>query len=116
VDLYFAGRDRGVYGVRSAQFDPAFYSYDILGPELLGAVVDVRIQTLVEDDLSHAITVAKVNENDFSEVAAAVDPPHDDGSLASVFAAQLAARMSATEVAKEVELQGLFWFRHFGSF
>jgi hypothetical protein len=83
---------------------------------LLGAVVDVRIQTLVEDDLSDTFAVAKANEDDLSEVSAAVDPPHDDGSLASVSAAQLTARMSATEVAKEVELQGLFWFRHFGSF
>jgi hypothetical protein len=115
VDLYFTGRDRRIDGVRSARFDPAFDSYDILGPELLGAVVDIRIQTLVEDDLSDTIAVAKVNEDDLSEVAAAVDPPHDDSSFASVFAAQLAARMSATEVAKEVELQGLFWFRDFGS-
>jgi hypothetical protein len=55
---------------------------------LLGAVVDVRIQTLVENDLSHTIAIAKVNEDDLSEVAAAVDPPHYDGALASIFATQ----------------------------
>ena len=103
-----------VSGVRT--LDAAFDGDHILGPELLRAIVDFCVQTLVEDDLRHTFAIAQVNEDDLSEVAAAMHPPHDDGSLASIFAAQLAARVRATEVAKEVELQGLFWFRHFWFF
>jgi hypothetical protein len=53
-----------------------------------------------------------MNEDDLSKIAAAMHPPHHDGSLASVFSAQLPTRMRAAQVAKEIELQGLFWFRH----
>ena len=99
-----------VSGVRSSTRPSMATTYS--DRSLLRAVMDVGIQTFVEDDLRHTVAIAQVNEDDLSEVAAAMHPSHDDGALTGIFAAQLAAGVRATKVAKEVELQGLFWFRH----
>jgi hypothetical protein len=53
-----------------------------------------------------------MNKDHLAEIAAPMHPPHHDGSLASIFRAQLPAGMRASQIAKEIELQGLFWFRH----
>ena len=50
-----------VSGVRS--FDRAFDGDHVFGPQLLGAIVDVGIRALIEDDLRHTIAIAQMNED-----------------------------------------------------
>jgi hypothetical protein len=52
-----------------------------------------------EDDLGDAGAVADIDEDDGAEVAAAVDPSHEDGFLTSVGRAQSAAQVGTSKVA-----------------
>ncbi len=49
----------------------------------------------VDDDLGDAGAVAQINEDDVAEVAAAVDPSHEDGFLAGIGGAERATHVSS---------------------
>ena len=64
--------------------------------QLFGLFVDGGVQFGVEDDLRYAGAVAEIDEDDLAEVAAAVDPSHEDGFFACVGEAQGPAHMSSS--------------------
>ena len=61
--------------------------------------VALRRHFLVEDDLGDAGTVAKVEEDEVTVVAAPVDPAHQHHLPAGVGGAQFAAHAGSFEVA-----------------
>src|ERR1700761_2128268 len=61
---------------------------------------------IVEDELDDAGAIAHVEEEEISEVAAASDPAHHDGVFIGVGGAEIAAVVSAGEVAEEIEQGG----------
>ena len=82
-----------------AQLDRADDGDDELVAQLFGFVVDGGASLAAEDDLGDAGAVAQVDEDDLAEVAAAVDPSHEDGFLAGVGGAERPAHVSSSEVA-----------------
>jgi hypothetical protein len=52
-----------------------------------------------ENQLRHAVAIAQVNEESPAQVAAAMDPAHQQGALAGIGGAQFAAGMRAAKVA-----------------
>ena len=52
--------------------------------ELFALFVDGGVEFSVTDDLRYARAVAEVDENNLAEIAAAVDPSHEDGFFACV--------------------------------
>ena len=94
-----AGRDVLVDGVGVAQLDGADGGDDELVAQRLGLLVNGRVAFLAEDHLRDARAVAHIDEDQVAEVAAAVDPSHEDGFLASVGGAQGAAHVSSSKIA-----------------
>src|SRR5580700_2133221 len=95
----FAGGDVLVDGVRVAKLDRADGGDDELVAELLGFFVNGGIVLTAEDDLRHAGAVTDIDEDDGAEIAAAVDPSHEDGLFAFIGRAQSAAHVSTSQVA-----------------
>ncbi len=95
----FAGGDIFVDGVGVAQLDGADDGDDELVAEGFGLLVDGGGVLAAEDDLGDAGAVADIDEDDGAEVAAAVDPSHEDGFLTSVGRAQSAAQVGTSKVA-----------------
>ena len=58
--------------------------------------MDGRVQFVVEHDLGDAAAVAQIDEDDVAEIAAAVDPSHEDSFLARVGEAQSPAHVSSS--------------------
>ena len=69
----------------------AFHGSHVLGAQLLGAGVRLRMLLLVKDDLRDAGAVAQINEEQVSQVAAAVHPTHQDDVAVGIAGAQVAA-------------------------
>jgi hypothetical protein len=61
--------------------------------------VNVRLGVFVKDKLGNAFAIAQVDENHSAQIAAAMDPAHEQGSLAGIGGAQLAAVVGAAQVA-----------------
>jgi hypothetical protein len=61
--------------------------------------VDIGFGVFVEDELCDAFAIAQVNENHSAQIAAAMDPAHEQGFLAGIGSAQLPAAVRAAEVA-----------------
>jgi hypothetical protein len=58
-----------------------------------------RIALFIEHDLRDTRAVANVNKNEVAQIAPAVHPSHEHGSLAGVGSAQSATAMGALQVA-----------------
>jgi hypothetical protein len=112
MNLDLTGWDSRIDGVRASKFNATFDADDVFGSNLLGAIVHFCVQTLIENDLHDTFAIAKMDEDDLPEISSAMYPPHHDGSFTGVFPTQLTTGMSSAQIAKEIELQGLFWFRH----
>ena len=95
----FAGGNVGIDGVGVAFFHRADGGDDELVAQLFRFLMHGGIEFVVEDDLRHAGAVAKIDEDDLAEVAAAVDPSHEDGFFACVGEAQSPAHMSSFKIA-----------------
>ena len=91
-----------VSGARSATC--AFDRDHVLRTELFGLACTAASAIGVEDDLRHAVAIAQVDEDDAAEIAAAMDPAHQQGALAGVGGAQLSAGVRAAKVAEKIEL------------
>ena len=77
----------------------AFDRYDVFETEQFGLLVDVGVGVHAEDHLRHALAVTQVNEDHAAQIAAAVDPAHQQDALAGVGQAQRSAVMCAAEFA-----------------
>ncbi len=97
-ELDFAGWNIGIDGVGIAALDLSYGRDHELVAQRFRLFVHGGIQFVVEDDLGYAGAVAQVNENDLAEVAAAVDPSHEDNFLARVGEPEGSAHMSSSEV------------------
>jgi hypothetical protein len=82
--------------------DFAFDGDNEFAAHLFGFGVRLGLRFLVEDDLNDAGAIANVEEEKIAEVAAAMDPAHDDGGSAGVGGAQGAAVVGALEVVEEI--------------
>ena len=92
-ELDFARRE---LRIRLLPLDYApFDRNDEFRARLLGLGVRFRLRFFIEDNLKDAGAVADVEKEEIAEVAAAVDPSHDNGVAAFVLGAQLAAIMRA---------------------
>jgi hypothetical protein len=56
----------------------------------------------MKDQLRDAIPIAQMNEEDAAEVAPAMHPTHQQGGLAGIGGAQLAAGVGAAQIAQEI--------------
>jgi hypothetical protein len=57
------------------------------------------MQFLIEQDLRQARAVAQINEDQLAQIAAAMDPAHQQGALSGVRSTQFPAGMCAAKVA-----------------
>ena len=90
-DFDLAGRDVLVDVRAIAQLDRADDGDDELVAKLAGFVVHARACVRVEDDLRDAGAVAKIDEDEVAEIAAAVDPAHENDAAAGIGGAKFAA-------------------------
>ena len=102
-DFDFAGGDVRVDGVGVAQLDVADDGDDVLGAQRLGLLVELGAGVGGDDDLGDAGAVAQIEKDEVAEIAAAVDPAHEDDFGAGVGGAQRAAHMSTLQVTKKIE-------------
>ena len=105
-DFDFAGGDVLVDGVGVAQLDVADDGDDELGAHGLGLGVHGGAGFGGDDDLGDAAAVAQVEEDEVAEIAAAVDPSHENDFGAGIGGAEGAAHMSAFEITKKIEHEG----------
>ena len=56
----------------------------------------------VENQLRDAITVAQVNEDHSAQIAAAMDPAHQQGARSCIGGAQFPASVCAAKVAEKI--------------
>ena len=76
-DFHFAGGEIGIDGLRRTDFDEAFHGDDVFRAEHVRFIVRFGERIVrVKDELGDAFAVAEVDENDASEIAAAVNPTH----------------------------------------
>ena len=100
-ELDFARRE---LQIRLLPLDYApFDRNDEFRARLLGLGVRFRLRFFIEDNLKDAGAVADVEKEEIAEVAAAMDPAHDDDVAAVVGRAQLAAIMRALQLPQEVQ-------------
>ena len=85
----------GIDGVGIALFYCADGGDHEFVAQLFGFFVDGGVEFGVADDLRYAGAVAKIDEDELAEVAAAVDPSHEDGFFACVGEAQCPAHVSS---------------------
>ena len=102
--FHFAGGQVGVNGVGGALFDEAGDADDVFGAQVFGAGMGPREALAAKDELRGAFAIAQVNEDDAAQVAAAMDPAHQQDALAHVFEADGAAIVRAPQVSEEVKL------------
>ncbi len=105
-DFDFAGGDVLVDGAGVAQLDVADNSDYELGANRLGLGVHGGAGLGGDDDLGDAAAVAQVEEDQVAEVAAAVDPSHENDFGAGIGGAQRPTHMSAFEITKKIEHGG----------
>ena len=106
--FHFAGVEIRVDGLGRALDHRAFHRDHVFGCALPSrACHHLRIGVLPEDELRDAFAVAQVHEEHAAQVAAAMHPAHQDGGLAFVGGAQLAAGMGAAKVAEKIECYGV---------
>ena len=89
----FAGGDFGIRFLAFYNF--AFDGDDEFAARVLGLGVRFGLRFLVENDLDDAGAVADVEEEQIAEVAATMDPAHDDGVAVGVGGAEDSAVMCA---------------------
>ena len=75
--------------------DAALHGYDELRAEAFGPGVHRGVHVIMKNDLRDPFAVAQVNEDHATEIAAAMNPSHQNHALADVGGAQLSARMGA---------------------
>ncbi len=95
----FSGGDSWINVIRRARTDGALGRNDVFGSEQLRLGVQRRVYVFVEDQLGHAFAVAKVNEDDPAQIAAAMYPSHQQRFLACIGGAQFAPVVGAAQVA-----------------
>ena len=61
----------------------------------------------MKNDLRDAFAVAQMDEDDPAQIAAAVDPSHQQRAGTRIFSAQLAASVGAAQVAQKIQRYGL---------
>ncbi len=83
--------------------DLAFDGDDEFAARLLGFGVSFGLRLFVEDHLNDAGAVAHVEKEQIAEVAAAMDPAHDDGIAAFVGGTKGAAVVCALQVAEKIQ-------------
>ncbi len=74
----FASRDIRVDGFFAAELDLALDRNHEFGAQLLRAPVRFRLLTFIEDQLRDPVPVTNVDEDDAAQVAAAMDPTHQE--------------------------------------
>ncbi len=102
-DFDFAGRDVRVDGAGIAQLDAPDDGDDVLGAQTFGLLVHLGPGVGGDDNLGEAGAIAQVNKDKVAEIAAAVDPSHENHGGAGVGGAESAAHMSALQIAKKIE-------------
>ena len=100
----FAGGQVRVDGVGGALFDEAGDADDVFGAQVFGAGMGLGEALAAEDELRRTFAIAQVDEDDAAQIAAAMDPAHQQHALANVFEADGAAIVRAFEVTEEVKL------------
>ncbi len=94
----------GFTGVGRALGHRAFHRDDILGAQHLAFCVHGLAGVGVKHNLRHPIAIPQVNEEDAAQIPPPVDPSHQQGALAGVRNAQLAATVRAAKIAQEIQL------------
>ena len=89
-----------VSGVRLSH--RAFHRDHVFGAQHLGLGVQFGAAVGVKDDLRDAIAVAQMNEEHAAQIAAAMHPSHQQGGLAHIGSAQLAAGVRAAQVTQKI--------------
>ena len=105
-DFDFAGGDVLVDGAGVAQLDVADDGDDELGAQGLGLLVQLGAGFGGDDDLRDAGAVAQIDKDKVAEIAAAVDPSHENDVGAGIGGAEGATHMSAFEITKKIEHEG----------
>src|SRR5262249_22653637 len=95
--------DRRIDRVLRAQIDHAFDGHDVFRAKLVGLFVHRGVAIGPENDLGYAVAVAKVDEVDSAQIAAAMNPAHQDGALACIGGAKLTTSVGAAKVAEKIE-------------
>src|SRR5579872_1436950 len=105
-DLDFAGRHLGVDRVSIAEAHFADSGDDIFRADLLAFDVAIGGDLFIKDNLGDAASVAEVEEDEVTVVAAAIDPAHEDNGLTCLGGAQSATHVGAFESTEKVEHYG----------
>ncbi len=96
VDLDFAGREVGVVHRGRTGDHLALDEHDRLRPHALGASHEIgRCPSRSYGDLDEAVTIAEIEKDDSSEIAAAVDPAPQTDPLSDVLLPQRAAAVGS---------------------
>ncbi len=81
----------------------AFDSHDEFRTQLFGFFVRFGMQLFVEHNLRQSRAVAQVNEDQLAQIAAAMNPAHQDHIFISVRRAQVAAVVGAFQITESIE-------------
>ena len=85
-----------------------FHAHDKLRAQKLCLFVDRRFEVCAEHHLSDSIAVPQINEDDASEVAALMYPPHQQDAGTGVRRTEFSASVRAPKFAKKI--QWYLWF------
>ena len=99
--FHFPGRDFGI-GLLAADH-LAFDGHHKFRAQLFRFFVRFGMHLVVEHDLRQTRAVAQVNEDQLAQIAAAMDPAHQDHLFFSVRRAQVAAVVGAFQIAESIE-------------
>ena len=115
--FHFAGRK---FRIRFLPpHDATFHRYDKLRAQLFSLRMRFRMQLIVEHDLRDSRAVAKVDEDQLAEIAAALNPAHQDDFFIGVRGAQRAAISCAFQISESFEqfcrplISLAFWLRFY---